>query len=128
MHHSCNMFTILEHSLLSVLAFSASPIFTHTHTLQRGASYPSSGADGKWVEKLTHMGVPCHALDVSNCGFECDWQTDLSPHFGAPLNNIQATAFVDGTSPLASRFSRLSSLASLPLLLLSSALLSLTPF
>jgi hypothetical protein len=61
-----------------------------------GGSWPSLGSDGRWVSTLAAMGVPSTPLDVANCGFACAWRSDLSPHFGQPLNNIKATAFVDG--------------------------------
>ncbi len=56
-----------------------------------GASWPSLGSDGKWVDWLGRLGVEIEPLAPSNCGFEVAW----SSHFkdrqrGEPVKNVRA--------------------------------------
>lgn len=57
-----------------------------------GASYPSTGSDGRWRELLEEIGLETIPFKPMNCGFECSW----SPFFKekvnhSPLKNIKLT-------------------------------------
>ncbi|MDD5211233.1 MAG: TIGR03862 family flavoprotein [Sulfuricurvum sp.] len=53
-----------------------------------GASWPSLGSDGKWVNILTSMGVDINPLLPSNCGFNATWSNYMDSHLGKPLKNV----------------------------------------
>lgn len=53
-----------------------------------GASWPSLGSDGKWVNILTSMGVGISPLLPSNCGFKATWSNYMDSHLGKPLKNV----------------------------------------
>lgn len=55
-----------------------------------GASWPSLGSDGMWVNILTSMGVAISPLLPSNCGFNTSWSNYMDPYFGKPLKNVSA--------------------------------------
>lgn len=55
-----------------------------------GASWPSLGSDGAWVEILTSMDVAINPLLPSNCGFKATWSEYMHPYFGKPLKNVSA--------------------------------------
>lgn len=55
-----------------------------------GASWPTLGSDGAWVNTLTSMDVDINPLLPSNCGFKATWSNYLHPHFGKPLKNVSA--------------------------------------
>lgn len=58
-----------------------------------GGSWPKTGSDGGWVEKFQAMGVSCSQLLPSNCGWECDWTTNiLAEGEGFPIKNIVVRA------------------------------------
>jgi len=55
-----------------------------------GASYPSTGSDGKWSKLLKNIGIKTIPFKAINCGFECQW----SPFFKkgidhTPMKNIK---------------------------------------
>lgn len=54
-----------------------------------GASWPSTGSDGAWVNLLTSHGVRVESLIPSNCGWEVAWPQEVfSSLAGSPLKNI----------------------------------------
>lgn len=53
-----------------------------------GASWPSLGSDGAWVQILEHKGIAINPLLPSNCGFNAIWSDHMDPHFGKPLKNV----------------------------------------
>lgn len=53
-----------------------------------GASWPSLGSDGKWVNILANKGVAITPLLPSNCGFKTTWSRYMEPHYGKPLKNV----------------------------------------
>ncbi|MDP1785061.1 MAG: TIGR03862 family flavoprotein, partial [Sulfuricurvum sp.] len=53
-----------------------------------GASWPSLGSDGAWVNILTSQGVAISPLLPSNCGFKATWSRYMDSHFGRPLKNV----------------------------------------
>ena len=42
-----------------------------------GASWPTTGSDGKWVEMLESLGISISPLASANCGWETDWPKEL---------------------------------------------------
>ncbi len=57
-----------------------------------GASWPSLGSDGSWVEILSKCGVEISPLRPANCGFVAPWSNYLSDRFaGTPLKSISIT-------------------------------------
>ena len=54
-----------------------------------GASWPETGATGKWVPILQELGVNILKLYSANCGWECAW-TDKTRQIaeGQPLQNL----------------------------------------
>jgi uncharacterized flavoprotein (TIGR03862 family) len=57
-----------------------------------GASWPSLGSDGSWVEILRQNGVEISMLQPANCGFIAHWSEYFSSHFaGRPLKAISLT-------------------------------------
>ncbi|MEO1857583.1 MAG: TIGR03862 family flavoprotein [Rubritalea sp.] len=53
-----------------------------------GASWPSTGSDGKWVKMLQHLGVSISPLASANCGWESNWPNELLAEAeGLPLKN-----------------------------------------
>lgn len=60
-----------------------------------GASWPSLGSDGKWVNILTSMGVGISPLLPSNCGFKAQWSSHMHSHFGKPLKNVVGWAKIN---------------------------------
>lgn len=58
-----------------------------------GASWPSTGSDGKWVEMLEKLGIPVTPLSSANSGWETDWPSEvLAEAEGLPLKNIVVSA------------------------------------
>lgn len=58
-----------------------------------GASWPRLGADGAWVDVLSHVGIASTPLRPANCGFLVSWSELFRNRFeGAPLKRI-ALAF-----------------------------------
>lgn len=55
-----------------------------------GGSWSRLGSDGAWMTLLSEKGVPCAALQPSNCGFEVSAWSELmvSKFAGAPLKNV----------------------------------------
>lgn len=53
-----------------------------------GASWPSMGSNGAWVNILSSMGVAISPLLPSNCGFKAPWSSHMDVHFGKPLKNV----------------------------------------
>ncbi len=53
-----------------------------------GASWPSLGSDGGWLQLLHASGVDMTPLRPANCGFESPWSSYISKHAGTPLKNI----------------------------------------
>lgn len=53
-----------------------------------GASWPSLGSNGSWVNILANKGVAISPLLPSNCGFKAMWSPYLQEHFGKPLKNV----------------------------------------
>lgn len=53
-----------------------------------GASWPSLGSDGAWVDILTSHGVAINPLLPSNCGFKAQWSHHMDSYFGKPLKNV----------------------------------------
>jgi len=58
-----------------------------------GASWPKTGSDGKWVERLEALGVLVEPLQSANCGWECDWTDETRALVeGKPLHNLEVRA------------------------------------
>lgn len=58
-----------------------------------GASWPSTGSDGKWIPLLEHHGLAVHPLQPANCGWEHEWTPEvLAQAEGKPLKNITVCA------------------------------------
>lgn len=57
-----------------------------------GASWPSLGSDGAWVNILTALDVDINPLLPSNCGFKVLWSQYMSSYFGKPLKNVSGWA------------------------------------
>ena len=53
-----------------------------------GASWPSLGSDGAWVNILIQKGIAITPLLPSNCGFKTTWSKYMNSHLGKPLKNI----------------------------------------
>ena len=53
-----------------------------------GASWPSLGSDGAWVE---HLDIPVTPLRPANCGFVVAWSNFMKEKAGQPLKNIAIT-------------------------------------
>jgi uncharacterized flavoprotein (TIGR03862 family) len=57
-----------------------------------GASWPQTGSDGMWFERFQAMGLPCHALQPANCGWETAWPASvLAAAEGLPIKNIEVS-------------------------------------
>ena len=57
-----------------------------------GASWPSVGADGAWVDTLRSHGVAVAELRASNCGVDVAWTPVFAERFaGQPIKNIALT-------------------------------------
>lgn len=56
-----------------------------------GASWPSLGSDGGWMELLGASGVDVSPFRPSNGGFEAEWTPYITKHAGTPLKNITLT-------------------------------------
>ena len=55
-----------------------------------GASWPGTGSDGRWATLLKEKGVPVTSFAPANCGWDCDWPTDLVPIIeGHPLKALE---------------------------------------
>jgi hypothetical protein len=58
-----------------------------------GGSWPQTGSDGGWTEKLERLGVNVAPLQPANCGWECVWPPAvLALCEGKPLKNIAVSA------------------------------------
>ncbi|GAA5494660.1 3-dehydro-bile acid delta(4,6)-reductase [Rubritalea halochordaticola] len=58
-----------------------------------GASWPSTGSDGKWVSMLEKLGIPFTPLSSANSGWETSWSAALLEQAeGFPLKNIVVSA------------------------------------
>lgn len=58
-----------------------------------GASWPQTGSDGAWVERLENLGVPVTPLQSANCGWECAWDpATLALAEGQPLHHLSIKA------------------------------------
>lgn len=58
-----------------------------------GASWPSTGSDGKWVGMLESLGLAITPLTSANCGWETNWPADLLAQAeGLPLKNLVVSA------------------------------------
>ena len=58
-----------------------------------GASWPQTGSDGSWFARFQALGVPCHALQPANCGWETTWPASvLTAAEGLPIKNIEVSA------------------------------------
>jgi len=54
-----------------------------------GASWPSTGSDGKWVTLFTENELQTLNFEPSNCGVNIDWPDSVKQfHSGKPLKNI----------------------------------------
>jgi uncharacterized flavoprotein (TIGR03862 family) len=57
-----------------------------------GASWPSLGSDGSWVDILSKCGVEISPLRPANCGFVTKWSDYLATRFaGTPLKSVAIT-------------------------------------
>ena len=54
-----------------------------------GASWPSLGSDGAWVNILAQKEIAIAPLLPSNCGFKTTWSSHMDSHLGKPLKNIE---------------------------------------
>jgi uncharacterized flavoprotein (TIGR03862 family) len=62
-----------------------------------GASWPSLGSDGRWIDVLKPRGVAIEPLKPSNCGFQVGWSETFRTRFeGQPLKGV-ALSFADRT-------------------------------
>lgn len=58
-----------------------------------GASWPQTGSDGSWVARFQALGIPCHALQPANCGWETARPAAvLASAEGLPIKNIEVSA------------------------------------
>jgi uncharacterized flavoprotein (TIGR03862 family) len=58
-----------------------------------GASWPQTGSDGSWFTRFQALGLPCHALQPANCGWETAWPASvLAAAEGLPIKNIEVSA------------------------------------
>lgn len=58
-----------------------------------GASWPQTGADGRWVSFFTKEGLRVTPLTPANCGYEVDWPREfLTQAEGLPLKNVVVRA------------------------------------
>lgn len=54
-----------------------------------GASWPTTGSDGKWVKMLENLGLSLSPLASANCGWETNWPKGLLDEAeGLPLKNM----------------------------------------
>jgi len=54
-----------------------------------GASWPTTGSNGKWVAMLESLGISISPLASANCGWETDWPKELLDEAeGLPLKNM----------------------------------------
>lgn len=54
-----------------------------------GASWPSTGSDGRWTEFFAENKIQTLNFEPSNCGVEVDWPDSIRQfHAGKPLKNI----------------------------------------
>ncbi|MBF0499233.1 MAG: TIGR03862 family flavoprotein [Candidatus Riflebacteria bacterium] len=54
-----------------------------------GASWPKTGSDGHWAERLKEHGIQVNAFKPANCGFTVAWSSRfVERHQGSPLKNI----------------------------------------
>lgn len=57
-----------------------------------GASYPSTGSDGRWKNILNNMDIKIKPFKPINCGFECSWSTYFKDYTDySSLKNIKLT-------------------------------------
>lgn len=57
-----------------------------------GGSWAKTGSDGSWIPILQGVGVPCHPLQPSNCGWLIKWPKELVRlSAGQPLKNVVLT-------------------------------------
>ncbi len=57
-----------------------------------GASWPSVGSDGRWVEAVSEAGIAVAPLRAANSGFEVAWTPQfLNKHEGEPIKNVAVT-------------------------------------
>ncbi|MFH1121047.1 MAG: TIGR03862 family flavoprotein [Bacteroidota bacterium] len=55
-----------------------------------GASWPTTGSDGEWINLINEKGITTLPFQSSNCGIEIDWpDTVRNYHTGKPLKNIE---------------------------------------
>jgi len=74
MRHKLSSIRFTEHSV--VIAFEDEDTeyeFDHLILALGGASWPSSGSDGKWVEILAELGIGIIPLSSANCGWHIEW-------------------------------------------------------
>ena len=57
-----------------------------------GASWPSLGSDGAWVDILANKDIAISPLLPSNCGFKATWSHYMDPYWGKPLKNVLGRA------------------------------------
>lgn len=58
-----------------------------------GASWPSTGSDGKWLDLMQKQGVNTIPFQPSNCGLNIAWPDTVTQfHTGKPLKNIAISA------------------------------------
>lgn len=58
-----------------------------------GASWPTTGSDGRWTEIFQQRGITHQPLAPANCGWEHGWPAEvLSVAEGTPLKNIHVRA------------------------------------
>ncbi len=54
-----------------------------------GASWPRTGSDGAWVDRVRDAGVEVSSLRPANCGFEVAWSRPFRERFaGSPVKNV----------------------------------------
>jgi len=94
MRHKLSSIRFTEHSV--VIAFEDEDTeyeFDHLILALGGASWPSSGSDGKWVEILAELGIGIIPLSSANCGWHIEWNHKfLAEAEGLPLKNIQISS------------------------------------
>jgi len=58
-----------------------------------GASWPKTGSDAHWVPLLQKLGILISPLQAANCGWEVNWNPDITRFAeGEALKNIAVTA------------------------------------